>query len=84
MIELNCREAIQDFLNPPPSTSSSKAQALGVSRSSSSNYHEEAKGGHKSKTKRELIFEEINQMVSYVKRLEFQIKTQIETPLKMF
>ena len=36
------------------------------------------------KSKREQIFEEINSMVSFVKRLEFQIKQMIETPLRMF
>ena len=36
------------------------------------------------KSKREQIFEEINSMVSCVKRLEFQIKQMIETPLRMF
>ena len=36
------------------------------------------------KKKREQIFEELSQMVGYVKRLEFQIKQKIMMPLRMF
>jgi hypothetical protein len=36
------------------------------------------------KTKREQIFEELNQMIAYMKRLEFEIKRLLDTPVKMF
>jgi hypothetical protein len=36
------------------------------------------------KTKRELIFEELNQMIAYMKRLEFEIRRLLDTPVKMF
>lgn len=36
------------------------------------------------KTKREQIFEELNQMIAYTKRLEFEIKRGMDTPLRMF
>lgn len=36
------------------------------------------------KTKRELVFEELNQMIAYTKRLEFEIKRGLDTPLRMF
>ena len=65
MVEMGCASAIESFLQPAESQSSSTPANSG-------------------KTKREQIFEEINQMVSYAKRLEFQIKLMIEMPLKMF
>eukprot|EP00347_Sterkiella_histriomuscorum_P004756 403359225 len=37
-----------------------------------------------NKTKREQIFEELNTMIGFTKRLEFQIKKCIDTPIKMF
>ena len=40
--------------------------------------------GVSGKTKRELIFEELNQMIAYTKRLEFEIRRCIDTPLKNF
>jgi hypothetical protein len=36
------------------------------------------------KSKREQVFEELNQMIAYTKRLEFEIKRQMDTPLRMF
>ena len=36
------------------------------------------------KTKREQIFEELNQMIAYTKRLEFEIKRGLDTPLRIF
>ncbi len=36
------------------------------------------------KTKREQIFEELNQMIAYTKRLEFEITRCIDTPLRIF
>jgi len=37
-----------------------------------------------TKTKRELIFEELNQLVAYTKRLEFEIRRCLDTPLRLF
>jgi hypothetical protein len=36
------------------------------------------------KTKREQIFEELNLMIAYMKRLEFEIRRLLDTPVKMF
>lgn len=42
---------------------------------------QENKGG---KTKREQVFEELNTMIAYAKRLEFELIKCIDTPIKMF
>jgi len=36
------------------------------------------------KTKREQIFEELNQLIAYTKRLEFEIRRCLDTPARMF
>ncbi len=36
------------------------------------------------KTKREQIFEELNQLIAYTKRLEIEIKRCLDTPARMF
>jgi hypothetical protein len=41
-------------------------------------------GGSQNKSKREQMFEEINTIIGYMKRLEIEIAKCVDTPCKMF
>jgi hypothetical protein len=64
MIELDCGESfVKDFLNPEM-----KKVQLPIEMK------DKPSAAMKTKSKRELVFEEMNHMVAAAKRLEFQIK----------
>jgi hypothetical protein len=66
-----CKETITKFLSvvcPRDQTDQAKHPA----------------GSAAFKTKRELIFEELNQLVAYTKRLEVEIRRSLDTPIRIF
>ena len=65
MVELDCGENfVKDFLNPELKKVQLPMEVKEAKPSAAI----------KTKSKRELVFEEMNQMVAAAKRLEFQIK----------
>jgi hypothetical protein len=74
-MEKRCyKEVIAKFLSVICQRDHDMAKLNGVQSLPSANF----------KTKREQIFEEMNQMIAYMKRLEFEIRRLIDTPIKMF
>lgn len=51
---------------------------------SQQNKRDVKEGKINGKNRKEIIFEELNTLVAYTKRLEFQLKECIDIPLKMF
>ncbi|CDW78932.1 UNKNOWN [Stylonychia lemnae] len=74
MIRKHTKESIANFLSvlcPRDQENSNQGSSGGASTKT-------------QKTKREQIFEELNTMIGFTKRLEFQIRKCLDTPIKLF
>ena len=71
MEKLDCGENfVNKFVNPELASKLENAATF----ADAVNLHEKATSHNKAKSKREMVYEELNQMIAFVKRLEFQIK----------